>query len=222
MLAGSERLASEHPGWPRFRAGLATGPAAVGHVGTAEQRSFAAIGDTTNLAARLQAQARPGEVVARRVDRRALCRVWRSSRWERVHVKGRREPVEVFGLGRRTLRPDHDHGGSMASVSLTWLGHSAFRFDTPAGNRIYVDPFLHGNPKCPEGELEPERIDLIALTHGHDDHVGDTVALASGSAARWSRWWSCAAGSRRRASARRRSTRRTRAAPSRSPASGSR
>jgi L-ascorbate metabolism protein UlaG (beta-lactamase superfamily) len=66
----------------------------------------------------------------------------------------------------------------MANVRLTWLGHSAFRFDTPAGKRIYVDPFLHGNPKCPEAELEPERVDLIALTHGHDDHVGDTVALA--------------------------------------------
>jgi L-ascorbate metabolism protein UlaG (beta-lactamase superfamily) len=66
----------------------------------------------------------------------------------------------------------------MASVALTWLGHSAFRLDTPTGARIYVDPFLQGNPKCPEGELEPERVDLIALTHGHDDHVGDTVALA--------------------------------------------
>ncbi len=63
------------------------------------------------------------------------------------------------------------------STPLTWLGHSAFRFDTPGGTRVYVDPFLHGNPSCPEGELEPERVDLIALTHGHGDHVGDTVAL---------------------------------------------
>jgi L-ascorbate metabolism protein UlaG (beta-lactamase superfamily) len=62
--------------------------------------------------------------------------------------------------------------------SLTWLGHSAFRIDSPGGKRIYVDPFLHGNPKCPESEQEPERVDLIALTHGHDDHVGDTVQLA--------------------------------------------
>src|SRR5213076_1332031 len=68
-------------------------------------------------------------------------------------------------------------GGSMAG-SLTWLGHSAFRIDTPGGKRIYVDPFLQGNPKCPPGEQEPERVDLIALTHGHDDHVGSTVALA--------------------------------------------
>jgi L-ascorbate metabolism protein UlaG (beta-lactamase superfamily) len=62
-------------------------------------------------------------------------------------------------------------------VPLTWLGHSAFRLDSPGGKRIYVDPFLNGNPKCPEAEQSPERVDLIALTHGHGDHVGDTVAL---------------------------------------------
>ena len=65
----------------------------------------------------------------------------------------------------------------MANVQLTWLGHASFRFDTPGGKRVYVDPWLD-NPKCPESEKEPERIDLIALTHGHDDHVGGTVELA--------------------------------------------
>jgi L-ascorbate metabolism protein UlaG (beta-lactamase superfamily) len=62
--------------------------------------------------------------------------------------------------------------------SLTWLGHASFRLDTDGGKRIYIDPFLHGNPKTPEAELEPERVDVIALTHGHGDHVGDTVALS--------------------------------------------
>jgi L-ascorbate metabolism protein UlaG (beta-lactamase superfamily) len=66
----------------------------------------------------------------------------------------------------------------MANGTLTWLGHSAFRLDTPGGKRVYVDPFLTGNPRCPESEQSPERADLIALTHGHSDHVGDTVALA--------------------------------------------
>jgi L-ascorbate metabolism protein UlaG (beta-lactamase superfamily) len=62
--------------------------------------------------------------------------------------------------------------------SLTWLGHASFRIDSPGGKRIYVDPFLNGNPKCPEGEHEPERVDIIAVTHGHSDHVGDPVALS--------------------------------------------
>ena len=65
----------------------------------------------------------------------------------------------------------------MPDVSLTWLGHAAFRVDTPGGKRVYVDPFL-GNPKCPDSEKEPERVDVIALTHGHSDHVGDTVDLS--------------------------------------------
>jgi L-ascorbate metabolism protein UlaG (beta-lactamase superfamily) len=66
----------------------------------------------------------------------------------------------------------------MPDTTLTWLGHAAFRVDTAAGKRIYIDPFLNGNPTCPENEQTPERVDMIALTHGHGDHVGDTVELA--------------------------------------------
>jgi len=62
--------------------------------------------------------------------------------------------------------------------TLTWLGHSAFRIDSPGGKRIYVDPFLNGNPKCPKSEQDPERVDVIAVTHSHGDHIGDTVELA--------------------------------------------
>ncbi len=62
-------------------------------------------------------------------------------------------------------------------MELTWLGHSTFRLDAD-GKRIYIDPFLTGNPKCPQSEVTPERVDVIALTHGHGDHVGDTVELA--------------------------------------------
>jgi L-ascorbate metabolism protein UlaG (beta-lactamase superfamily) len=63
-------------------------------------------------------------------------------------------------------------------LQLTWLGHAAFRLETPAGTRVYVDPWLTDNPSCPPHEREPERVDLIALTHGHGDHVGDTLRLA--------------------------------------------
>jgi L-ascorbate metabolism protein UlaG (beta-lactamase superfamily) len=61
--------------------------------------------------------------------------------------------------------------------TITWLGHASFRLDSPGGKRVYVDPWL-GNPKCPESEKEPERIDVIAITHGHSDHVGETVELS--------------------------------------------
>ena len=73
----SEAVAAGRPDWPRFRVGVNSGPAVIGNVGAAEQRSFTAIGDTTNLAARLQASAEPGQVVigsttAAALDRRLL------------------------------------------------------------------------------------------------------------------------------------------------------
>ena len=64
----------------------------------------------------------------------------------------------------------------MANATLTWLGHASFRPDSPGGKRIYVDPWLQG-PTCPASEKNPERVDVIALTHGHSDHVGETVEL---------------------------------------------
>jgi L-ascorbate metabolism protein UlaG (beta-lactamase superfamily) len=64
----------------------------------------------------------------------------------------------------------------LADPSLTWLGHATFRIDSVEGRRIYVDPFLQG-PTCPDAERDPERVDLILLTHGHGDHVGSTLDL---------------------------------------------
>jgi L-ascorbate metabolism protein UlaG (beta-lactamase superfamily) len=63
-------------------------------------------------------------------------------------------------------------------ASLTWLGHAAFLLVSDEGKRIYVDPFLTGNPKTPEEYSRPEHVDVIAITHGHSDHTGDTVALS--------------------------------------------
>lgn len=63
-------------------------------------------------------------------------------------------------------------------ATLTWLGHAAFRIDTDGGKRIYVDPFLEGNPKTPAAEKAPERVDIIAVTHGHSDHAGEVPALS--------------------------------------------
>jgi len=63
-------------------------------------------------------------------------------------------------------------------ATLTWLGHSAFLLESDEGKQIYVDPFLTGNPKTPEEHKNPDHVDVIAITHGHGDHVGDAVALS--------------------------------------------
>jgi L-ascorbate metabolism protein UlaG (beta-lactamase superfamily) len=65
----------------------------------------------------------------------------------------------------------------MADASLTWLGHASFRLDSGGGKRVYIDPWFD-NPKCPESEKDPDRCDVIAITHGHSDHVGSAVELS--------------------------------------------
>ena len=63
-------------------------------------------------------------------------------------------------------------------ANLTWLGHASFVLESDRGKRIYVDPFLKDNPKTPDGAKEPRRVDVICVTHGHGDHVGDAVDLS--------------------------------------------
>ncbi len=62
------------------------------------------------------------------------------------------------------------------AVDVRWLGHSAFLLES-GGTTVLVDPFLTGNPAAAVSadEVEP---DFILLTHGHGDHLGDTVAIA--------------------------------------------
>jgi len=98
LQRATEALAAERPDWPRFRAGVNTGSAVIGNVGSREQRSFTAIGDTTNLAARLQAAARPGQVVIGGATREALGEVAIVEALGTLDLKGKREPVEAFLL----------------------------------------------------------------------------------------------------------------------------
>jgi adenylate cyclase len=98
MQREADSAAQGRPNWPRFRAGVNTGPAIVGNVGTAEQRSFAAIGDTTNLAARLQSAASPGQVVIGAATAASLSDGAVLEPLGPLQVKGRAEPVEAFAL----------------------------------------------------------------------------------------------------------------------------
>ena len=65
-----------------------------------------------------------------------------------------------------------------SNVSITFLGHSAFKIVTPKGHVLYIDPFLSQNPSTPEAFKSPDKADFILLTHGHEDHVGDTLEIA--------------------------------------------
>jgi L-ascorbate metabolism protein UlaG (beta-lactamase superfamily) len=66
---------------------------------------------------------------------------------------------------------------------ITWLGHAAFFIESPKGARIAIDPWIGNNPKFPKG-FEYGRLDVVAATHGHNDHFGDDgVALARASGA---------------------------------------
>jgi len=64
-------------------------------------------------------------------------------------------------------------------MKITWYGHSAFRIETEQA-RLLIDPFFNGNPAFEETLRDGavEGLTHIALTHGHGDHVGDTVAIA--------------------------------------------
>ncbi len=64
-------------------------------------------------------------------------------------------------------------------LALTWLGHGTFVFETPQGRRLLVDPWVRGNPACPAASKTLTRLDLILVTHGHSDHVGDAVEIAA-------------------------------------------
>jgi L-ascorbate metabolism protein UlaG (beta-lactamase superfamily) len=66
-----------------------------------------------------------------------------------------------------------------SSVSITWLGHSTFRLRTGAGKTLLIDPWLAGNPSCPETERRPESVDALLITHGHFDHIGEAVDIAA-------------------------------------------
>jgi L-ascorbate metabolism protein UlaG (beta-lactamase superfamily) len=83
--------------------------------------------------------------------------------------------ARVHGQGHEALR-----GGDMSGLgfTFTWYGHACVEVVTEGGKVILFDPWF-GNPTSPKRADEVDRCDLLLVTHGHGDHVGDAVALAS-------------------------------------------
>ena len=98
MQAAVEPVAAATPGWPRFRVGINTGPALVGNIGSAALRNFNAMGDAVNVAARLETEAKPGQVVIGESTRAQLPPDAQVEAMGELTVKGRRGPVVAYRL----------------------------------------------------------------------------------------------------------------------------
>src|SRR5947209_748098 len=61
-------------------------------------------------------------------------------------------------------------------IRVQWLGHACLLIDS-GGQRILIDPFLTGNPAAAT-TADKVPADFILVSHGHGDHLGDTVAIA--------------------------------------------
>ena len=65
----------------------------------------------------------------------------------------------------------------MSNADITWLGHASIKVEF-AEHVVFFDPWIEGNPKC---ELSLDQItaaDVVCVTHGHIDHLGDSLAIA--------------------------------------------
>ena len=101
--------------------------------------------------------------------------IGRNSSFQRPNVKTRFLPLTIamvllFG------------GVALAQqIEVLWLGHATFRITSATGKVIVIDPFLKRNPRTPAKFKDLKglgKVDLILLTHGHQDHFGDAIELA--------------------------------------------
>lgn len=86
----------------------------------------------------------------------------------------------ILVVGAIAFNLSATYAQTSGNTQLLWYGQSAFKLTTPSGKVLLIDPWLT-NPGNPNGKADLaklDRADLILVTHGHFDHVGDAAAIA--------------------------------------------
>lgn len=68
-------------------------------------------------------------------------------------------------------------------TKITYLGQSTVRIQSPGGKQVLIDPWVMTNPMCPDNLKQVDDLDLVVITHGHQDHIGDAVEVLQRSGA---------------------------------------
>ena len=103
LQEATSRLAEEHPEWPRFRVGINSGPVSVSLLGASGGRTHTIVGDTVNIASRIEGQA-PAGAVAIGPDTKALLPDAVTTPLGELQLKGKQNPLQVHVL--TSLRRD--------------------------------------------------------------------------------------------------------------------
>ncbi len=74
--------------------------------------------------------------------------------------------------------------GLRGGLAVMWYGHACVEIRTPGGRTVLVDPWF-GNPKSPKLARDVKTCDLILVTHGHTDHVGDCLEIGARTRPAW-------------------------------------
>src|SRR5436190_1868143 len=86
--------------------------------------------------------------------------------------------MKTFALLALAALPAFAQAGGKGKTEVTWYGHAAFVVKTPGGTTLAIDPWINNPANKDKGAIEKiQKLDYILISHGHSDHVGDTVAL---------------------------------------------